>query len=143
MLPNGNLQARGIGHLVKKFVSIQCKEREQSTRKDDSLTRRQQAITGLASTSRVDQVERRGLFLSGDDGQALVEFALTLPVLLLIVTGILSFGVTLNTMLELTNAASAGARQFAFMRGQGGDACAVAVSTIVGAGTASAQHRRG
>lgn len=68
-----------------------------------------------------------------EEGQALIEFALTLPVLLLIVTGILSFGVTLNNMLALTNAASAGARQFAYMRGQGGDACAVSVTTITGA----------
>ncbi len=72
-------------------------------------------------------------FARSEEGQALIEFALTLPVLLLIVTGILAFGIALNNVLGLTNATSTGARQFALMRGQGGDPCAVTVSAIAAA----------
>ena len=71
--------------------------------------------------------------LESEQGQALIEFALTLPILLLIVTGIFAFGIALNNMLGLTNATSTGARQFALMRGQGGDPCAVSVGAIAAA----------
>lgn len=45
-----------------------------------------------------------------------VEFALTAPVLLFILFGIIEFGLTLNNYLVLTDAASAGVRQFAISR---------------------------
>jgi Flp pilus assembly protein TadG len=43
-------------------------------------------------------------------GNALIEFALVLPVLLIIVTGILEFGFTFREYLVVTNAAREGAR---------------------------------
>jgi hypothetical protein len=46
-----------------------------------------------------------------EEGQALVEFALIAPVVLIIVTGILSFGVGLNYWLDMNKAANQGARQ--------------------------------
>jgi len=49
-------------------------------------------------------------------GMEAVEFALTAPVLLLILFGIIQFGLTLNNYLMLTDAASAGVRQFAISR---------------------------
>jgi Flp pilus assembly protein TadG len=48
--------------------------------------------------------------LKNQKGQALVEFAVVLPVILLLVLGIVQFGMLLNTYLSLTNAAREGAR---------------------------------
>ncbi|MDP4088804.1 MAG: pilus assembly protein [Bacillota bacterium] len=43
-------------------------------------------------------------------GQALVEFAIILPVIMLLLMGILQFGMMLNSYLEVQNAAREGAR---------------------------------
>ena len=48
--------------------------------------------------------------LKNQKGQALVEFAIVLPLILLIVLGIVQFGMLLNSYLSLTNAAREGAR---------------------------------
>jgi Flp pilus assembly protein TadG len=69
----------------------------------------------------------------GDNGQSLIEFALCLPLLLLIVTGILSFGITINNYMMLTDATNVGARQLAISRGQGTDPCATVASTMYAA----------
>ena len=50
-------------------------------------------------------------------GVAAVEFALLVPVLLAILVGMFVFGVALNNYVILTNAAQAGALQFAISRG--------------------------
>jgi Flp pilus assembly protein TadG len=68
-----------------------------------------------------------------DEGQSLIEFALCLPLLLLIVTGILSFGITINNYIMLTDATNVGARQLAISRGQGTDPCATVASAIYAA----------
>jgi Flp pilus assembly protein TadG len=47
------------------------------------------------------------------DGQALVEFALVAPLLLMIVFGIIYFGIGLNTWLDMNRVANQGARQAA------------------------------
>lgn len=51
-------------------------------------------------------------------GQSLVEFALVMPVLLLVVTGIAAFGLYINNFIALTDAVSTGARLLAISRGQ-------------------------
>jgi Flp pilus assembly protein TadG len=51
-----------------------------------------------------------------EDGQALVEFAFVVPVLLLIVLGIVQFGILFNNYITLTDAVRAGARQAAVSR---------------------------
>ena len=58
-----------------------------------------------------------------EDGQSLVEFALCLPVLLIIITGIFTFGIAISNYLMLTNATNVGARQLAISRGQTTDPC--------------------
>lgn len=56
---------------------------------------------------------------AGDEGgQAVVEFAVVIPLLLLVVFGIVKFGIIYNNYIQLTNAADAAARQFAIERGQ-------------------------
>src|SRR3990172_5805826 len=56
---------------------------------------------------------RRGLarrLLRGRRGQSLVEFSLVLPVLLIMVFGIIDFGLGLRSYISLTNATREGAR---------------------------------
>jgi len=51
-----------------------------------------------------------------EDGQAMVEFAIILPLLLVLVFGIIQFAITFNNYLALTDAVRAGARQGAVSR---------------------------
>jgi Flp pilus assembly protein TadG len=67
------------------------------------------------------------------EGQAMVEMALILPVLLLVVTGILVFGLAFNNYLMLTEATSVGARTLAISRGETTDPCATAASAVYAA----------
>jgi Flp pilus assembly protein TadG len=65
-----------------------------------------------------------------EEGQALVEFALCLPLLMLILTGMMTFGIALNNYLELTNGVSIGARLVAISRGQTTDPCDTAAKAL-------------
>ena len=53
-----------------------------------------------------------------DGGQSTAEFAIIVPVLLLVVIGIMRFGTLYNNYVQLTNSVDAGAREFAVERGQ-------------------------
>ena len=55
------------------------------------------------------QHERRGRRLRGDDGAAVVEFALCLPILALLVCGVIDLGRAYSAWNETKNAASEGA----------------------------------
>jgi Flp pilus assembly protein TadG len=68
-----------------------------------------------------------------EDGQAMVEMALVLPILLLVVTGILTFGLAFNNYVLLTEATSVGARALAISRGATTDPCATASSAVIAA----------
>ena len=50
------------------------------------------------------------------NGQAIVEFALVLPILMAILLGIIQFGILYNNYVTLTDAARAGARKAAVSR---------------------------
>jgi Flp pilus assembly protein TadG len=54
--------------------------------------------------------------IRGQRGQTLVEFTIILPILLLLILGILQFGVVFNNYITLTDAVRAGARQAAVGR---------------------------
>ena len=90
---------------------------------------RQHALRLEASSSAGD---RRGAGGRGwrEDGQALVEFALVLPVLLVLVTAILQFGLLFNNYITLTDAVRSGARSLALGRGLS-DPCDLAVTQTV------------
>ena len=66
-----------------------------------------------------------------DEGQALVEFGLVLPVLLLMIIGLIKGGILFNNYLQLTDAVRTGARQFAISRGQT-TACGDAANRLIG-----------
>jgi len=51
-----------------------------------------------------------------EDGQAYVEFALVLPILLLVVMGIIQFGTVFKNYIALTDSVRVGARQAAVSR---------------------------
>jgi len=73
------------------------------------------------------------LCCAGDEGSALVEFALILPMLLMLTTGVLVFGVAMNNYLQLTNAVSVGARAVALNGGITLDPCATASTAVINA----------
>lgn len=73
------------------------------------------------------------LLRAGDHGSAIVEFALILPMMLVLTTGILVFGVAMNNYLQLNNAVSVGARTLAISAQMTLDPCATASSAITGA----------
>jgi Flp pilus assembly protein TadG len=52
----------------------------------------------------------------GEQGQAMVEFALVLPLLLVLIVGIVQFGILFHNYVTLTDAVRAGARQAAVSR---------------------------
>jgi Flp pilus assembly protein TadG len=55
-------------------------------------------------------------FMRNEKGQTMVEFTIVLPILLLLLLGILQFGVVFNNYITLTDAVRAGARQAAVGR---------------------------
>lgn len=67
---------------------------------------------------------------SDETGSSLVELAVCIPILLMIVTGMMSFGIALNNYVMLTNAVEIGGRQLAILRGQTTDPCSTVSSTI-------------
>ncbi len=82
------------------------------------------------------KVERRSSLrelLLREDGQSLVEFAVTLPGLLLVVTGIMAFSIAFNNYMTLTEAVSVGARQLTVSRGQTLDPCQTFSSAVYAA----------
>lgn len=66
-------------------------------------------------------------------GQALIEFALISPLILMLGIGIAVFGIGLNQDLVLTNATQIAAQQLAISRGQTTDPCATIESNFVNA----------
>jgi Flp pilus assembly protein TadG len=75
----------------------------------------------------------RGLSTGDERGAALIEFAATLPVLLLVVTTTFTFGVAFNNFLMVTEGVSVGARLLAISRGQTTDPCALTATAIYNA----------
>lgn len=65
-----------------------------------------------------------------DDGGALVEMAIALPVMMLLTTAIVSFGLLLSSYLVVSHAVDVGARNLALSRGASTNPCADAVSVI-------------
>ncbi|MDE3104880.1 MAG: pilus assembly protein [Acidobacteriota bacterium] len=63
-----------------------------------------------------------------EDGSSLVEFAVVMPVLLLFLTGMMTFGIALNQYLQLTDSVRIGAEAAAIARGTTTDPCSTATT---------------
>jgi Flp pilus assembly protein TadG len=74
---------------------------------------------------------------TSDEGQAVVEFAVILPVLLLVLFGILQFGIVFNNYIQVTSAAREGARKAATSRALGVSGAESAATTSAKAAAAS------
>ena len=72
---------------------------------------------------------RKGSLLRREDGQAMTELALVLPVFAVLLLAIVQFGVAFNNYLTLTDATRAGARKAAVSRFVG-DSGAGAVAAV-------------
>ncbi len=89
-----------------------------------------------ASASSETRIEHRSMArrilarLRGDRGNAIVEFAIVFPLLIILVMGIISFGQAYGIYQTLTNAASAGAQAIAISRGQSTDPCITASGPV-------------
>jgi Flp pilus assembly protein TadG len=94
---------------------------------------RQQALLAEA-TSSADVRQGAGGRLRREDGQAMVEFAIVLPLLLLLVTGMIQFGLLFNKYITLTDAARNGAQTLAIGRGLS-DPCDAAVLQTLQSGS--------
>src|SRR5271155_3174527 len=77
--------------------------------------------------------ERVNYGCESERGQALLEFAFLLPVLMLVLLGMIVFGIAMNNYLELSNGAAAGAQAISISRGQTVDPCGTAAPPFHGA----------
>ena len=77
--------------------------------------------------------KRRRLIAGDERGSSLIEFAVTLPVLMMLVLGIGRFGVAFNNYIALTDAVRAGERQLATNRGQVTNPCQSATNRVFSA----------
>lgn len=90
---------------------------------------------GTASQS--ERIERRiwhqtarGWFAGGEEGNTLVEFAIVLPVLMLIISGIFAFGLAISNQLTLTQALGTGAQYLQQIRTSTTDPCSDTFTAI-------------
>ncbi len=74
--------------------------------------------------------ERARFCTSNERGSALLELAVTLPVLLLIVTGIATFGIAFGNYLSLADAVGVAGRQLAISRANTTNPCSLAASSV-------------
>jgi Flp pilus assembly protein TadG len=85
-------------------------------------------VPGSASSS--NRIVRRS---RGETGSTMVEFAMVLPIFLLLATGMSTFGIALNQYLELNNAVAVGAQYLSIDRANTTDPCADASQKIYNA----------
>lgn len=75
----------------------------------------------------------RARLRSGDEGQSLLEFALVLPVLMLLMTGILSVGMAYSNQQTLTQAVASGGQALANLDQNTSNPCADTFTAITNA----------
>jgi len=73
----------------------------------------------------------RDLAVCDESGSALAEMAfVVVPLMVMMITGMIFFGIALNNDLALNNAVQAGAEQLALLRGNVADPCASTVTDV-------------
>lgn len=97
-LAQSNLRTRGLGY--------------------DRRTSKARSLTGFSMRRHV-----RALLRKGEEGSALVEIALTMPMLLMVMTAICTFAIGFNNQLTLTSAVGSGAQYLQLIRTTTTDPC--------------------
>jgi Flp pilus assembly protein TadG len=97
---------------------------------DKLIDSREAASPGVQDIARCSVTRARA---RSERGQALLEFAYLLPILLILLLGMIAFGMTLNNYLEMTNGVTAGAQALAISRGQTLDPCATSAGPFYNA----------
>jgi Flp pilus assembly protein TadG len=77
--------------------------------------------------------KRLRVLLRGEEGGPLVEFALVVPLMLTMITGIFAVGIAFNNQLSLTQAVGAGAQHLQVIRSTTSDPCADTFNSITAA----------
>jgi Flp pilus assembly protein TadG len=72
----------------------------------------------------------RAWLRNNDEGNAIVEFALVLPLLMLVMTGIFAFGIAISNQLTLTQALGTGAQYLQQIRTSSSDPCSDTFTAI-------------
>jgi Flp pilus assembly protein TadG len=94
---------------------------------------------GSAKPAKSKFFARAGLLLHDSErGGALVEMAIALPVMMLLITAMVSFGMLLSSYLMVSHAVDVGARNLALSRGATTNPCADAVAVIQGSAPTAA-----
>jgi Flp pilus assembly protein TadG len=84
----------------------------------------------LAVGSRSSGRRLLALLRAGEQGSALIEIALILPMLMVLITGLCAFGVAFNNELTLTSAVGSGAQYLQLIRTSTTDPCADTINAI-------------
>ena len=74
---------------------------------------------------------RRPVDIRNETGQTMVEFTIVLPILVVLLFGIMEFGILFNNYVTLTDAVRAGARKAAVSRNLGAGAAVAAAQQAV------------
>ena len=82
---------------------------------------------------RIARAHKRVMRLRGEEGGALMEFAVTLPLLMTVLTGVASFAMAFYSLQQLGNAASGAVQLVATDQGLITDPCNTAMTSITGA----------
>ena len=126
-----SIHATGKIHSRVWLVSFVYAEHELSLIAPRSRERRSVSTMRVTRATKEKQKVKNLLRnTSNEGGQALIEFALCLPVLVAVAMGIFSFGLVLNNYLTLTNATNVSAQLLSISRGQSSDPCATAAQAF-------------
>ncbi len=131
-----DVKPKCLGKACVKRQAGLCKHGPASKPEAHGLALVDGGVEEKLTAAAVPRVERRSklrLLLMQDKAQSLVEFALTVPALLLVVTGIAAFGIAFNNYMMLTEATSVGARQLTVSRGQTTDPCKTFANAVYAA----------
>jgi Flp pilus assembly protein TadG len=83
--------------------------------------------------SLVSRAAKRAMGVRSEEGGALLEFAIALPLLMTVLTGAASFSLAFYSLQQLQNATSSAVQLVANQQGLLTDPCATAQSTVTGA----------
>jgi Flp pilus assembly protein TadG len=81
----------------------------------------------------IARARKRVTRLRGEEGSAWLEFAITLPLLMTVLTGMASFAMAFYSLQQLGNATSGAVQQVAEDQGLITDPCATALTSVTGA----------